>query len=359
VAAQPLSTRTHATVVTVVVVTYNNRGDIDACLRSLRVHSPHARVVVVDNLSTDGTLDHVRHAYPHVTAVSAGHNGGYGAGVNLGATRAHGVYLAVLNPDTEVEAGWLDALVQELEAHPDVGLVTPTILLTGGGERVNARGNSVHLTGLTFCAGLGEQAPSLSSPAHPVAAVSGAAFVVRRALWDRLGGFDERFFMYLEDTDLSLRARRLGYEILHVPASRVRHRYEVRVSAAKLYHLERNRLLMLRKNLSPTTLALLAPALLLTELLTWAFCLRQGRAYARAKWASYRRVWRECQIVELPQAHGRATQASDRDLLGACSSRLALEHVASSSIATGVNAGLTAFYTLSRDVAMCGTAVRH
>src|SRR5919204_5499179 len=277
----------------IVVVTFNNRAEIDACLRSLQAHSPDAEIIVVDNLSTDGTLDHVRQHYPRVRAISAGRNGGFGAGVNLGAKMASGTFLAVVNPDAEVEPGWLEPLIDVLQEQPRVGMVTPTILLKGTEDRVNACGNDVHLTGLAFCRGLNQAPPAQCAPARPVGAISGAAFVLRRSFWEELGGFDERFFMYLEDTDLSLRARRLGYTILHVPASRIRHDYQLSVAATKLYHLEHNRLLMLRKNLSPATLLVLSPALALTEALTWAFCARQGPAYLRAKWRSYRRLWTE------------------------------------------------------------------
>jgi len=340
-------TRTHHIQTSVVIVTYNNRDDIDACLGSLQTHSPEAEIIVVDNLSSDGTLDHIRQHYPCVRAVSAGRNGGFGAGANSGARLATGTRLVFLNPDTEVKDAWLAPLIAALD-DSCVGLVTPTVLLKGTANRVNACGNDVHLTGLAFCAGLHHAAPPRSAPARPVAAISGAAFAVRRELWEQLGGFDERFFMYLEDTDLSLRARRLGYTILHVPASRVWHDYRVSVSAAKLYHLERNRLLMLRKNFAPATLALLSPALLLTELLTWTFCLRQGdAAYTRAKWRSYGRLWRERRE---PRAAAPTPdpRRADRAVLGSLGSRLALEQLESGRFATLVNHALTALYRCCR-----------
>jgi len=344
--------RTQHVQTSVVIVTYNNRDDIDACLGSLQTHSPDAEIIVVDNLSSDGTLDHIRQQYPRVRAVSAGRNGGFGAGANIGARLATGTSLVFLNPDTEVKDAWLTPLIAALEDDSSVGLVTPTVLLKGTANRVNACGNDVHLTGLAFCAGLHHEAPPRSDPARPVAAISGAAFAIRRELWEQLGGFDERFFMYLEDTDLSLRARRLGYTILHVPASRVWHDYRVSVSAAKLYHLERNRLLMLRKNLAPATLALLSPALLLTELLTWTFCLRQGdAAYTRAKWRSYRRLWRERRE---PRAAAPAPDPrhADRAVLGSLGSRLALEQLESGRFATLVNHTLTALYRCCRMAAL-------
>jgi GT2 family glycosyltransferase len=182
-----------------------------------------------------------------------------------------------------------------------------------------------------------------------VGAISGAAFVLRRSLWEELGGFDERFFMYLEDTDLSWRARRLGYTILHVPASRICHDYQLSVGATKLYHLEHNRLLMLRKNLSPATLLVLSPALALTEALTWAFCARRGPAYLRAKWRSYCRLWAERRATSPSTA---SHPFPDRTMLGTLSARLMVEQLDASTAATLANGVLTAFYTLCRSVAL-------
>jgi len=338
--------------VSVIVVTYNNRDDISACLRSLQDAdgADECEIIVVDNLSTDATLDYVREHHPLVHSASAGRNGGFGAGVNYGARLATGTYLAVVNPDAVVDHDWLHPLIDTLESYLRAGLVTPTVLLMGTNDRVNACGNDVHLTGLTFCAGLNRPAPPRDTPAQPVAAISGAAFALRRALWEECGGFDERFFMYLEDTDLSLRVQRMGYDVLHVPSSRVWHRYEVRVSATKLYHLERNRLLMLRKNLSPRTLAILSPALLLTEAITWAYCAYNGAAYVGAKWRSYRRVWREC--FAAGRGSTRPTQGTDHDLLRTLDTRLAIEQLQTGSIARVLNYILTAWYMLCRIVAL-------
>ena len=81
----------------IVVVTFNNRAEIDACLRSLQAHSTDAEIIVVDNLSSDGTLDYVQRQHPHVRAISANRNDGFGAGVNLGARMASGTFLAVVS----------------------------------------------------------------------------------------------------------------------------------------------------------------------------------------------------------------------------------------------------------------------
>ncbi len=330
--------------IAVVIVTYNNREEIAPCLESLLVTPEPLDIVVVDNASADGTLSYVQTSYPTVRAVARGHNAGFGAGVNHGIALTTAPYIVVLNPDTIVEEGGLTALIDALH-YPGVGLVTPTVVLADQPTQMNARGNTVHLTGLTFCAGLGGPVPTRDADPHSVAAISGAAFGVTRQVWDELNGFDERFFLYLEDTDLSLRVRRLGYDILYVPASRVRHHYRVRVGAHKLYHLERNRHLMLRKNLSPYALALLSPALLLTEVLTWLYALREGPATCRAKLHAYRRSWRERHLVtSAPRKKDWSEREADLALLYVMTTRLSLEQLQGGLAVRLVNGVLTAFY---------------
>jgi GT2 family glycosyltransferase len=333
----------------IIIVTFNHRREIDACLRSMEMHFADAEIIVVDNLSTDGTLDHVRQRYPRVRAVSSGRNDGFGAGVNLGVHMACGTFLAIINPDIEVLPGWLESLIAVLEEQPQVGLVTPTILLAANADNANACGNSPHLTGLTFCIGLHQPAPAPSDAPHPVSAISGAAFVLRRSLWDRLGGFDEQFFMYLEDTDISWRVLRSGYTIAHVPASRVWHDYELTMSATKMYYLEYNRLLLLRRNMASATLAILSPALLATEALIWAFCLRKGQAYLRAKWRSYCQLWSDRHKIDRPAA---SSPHPDRRLLRTLAARLTVEQLETSTGASLANGVLTAFYALWRIVAL-------
>ncbi len=335
--------------VSVVIVTYNNRHDIDACLRSLGAHSPETEIVVVDNMSVDGTADYIRGAYPSVRLIESGRNDGFGAGVNRGVRESHGAYVAVLNPDVEVQENWLQPLIDTLESHPDVGLVTPTILLADPGSRVNACGNRSHLTGLTFCIGLNQPAPPVSSPPQEVPAISGAAFALRRGLWDQLGGFDEQFFMYLEDTEISWRTLRNGHKIMHVPASQVRHDYDLRISSSKIYYLEYNRLLLLRRNLATATLVVLFPALMVAEALIWAYCASKGRAYLRAKWRSYLHVWRDRHKM---RSVSSVTSRPDRTLLQTLSSRLSVEQLTDDGLATIGNHGLTAFFAMWRIAAL-------
>jgi GT2 family glycosyltransferase len=260
-------------------------------------------------------------------------NLGFGAGCNAGAALVDGDYLAFLNPDTEVTPGWLENLVGVLECNRRAGLATSRIVLQHAPERLNTCGNDMHVSGLTLCRGAGLEHDALPEPGE-VAAISGACFAIRRQLFEALGGFDESFFMYVEDADLSLRARLAGYACLYVPCSVIRHDYRLLFGPHKTYYQERNRYLMLLKSWHWATLIVLLPALLLAEVVTWGFVLAREKQYLGNKLRAYASVaahWPETMRAR------RRTQAlrrvRDRDLLVGTGYRLAFEQTGRGAIA--------------------------
>ncbi len=304
----------------IIVVNYNGRATIAACLDSiLATLDGAAEVIVVDNGSTDGSAEIVA-AYPAVTLRRAG-NLGFGGGNNLGAAGARGEYLVFVNPDATVTPGWWQALAAAL-ADETVGLATSRILLAGDPERLNTAGNDVHLSGLTLCRGMGRPAAGYDQPAA-VGAVSGAAFAMRRSLFEALGGFDAGYFMYMEETDLSWRAQLAGYSCRYVPRSIVHHHYRLRFGPDKTFYQERNRYRLLLKTLRRRTLLLLCPALLLAEGVTWGFVMTRDRRNWRGKLRAYRRVaadWPE--LRRLRREVQRRRVAPDRRLLEQTTGRL-------------------------------------
>ncbi len=310
----------------IVVVNYNSRGYLEACLRSLLGEENRDReIVVVDNASTDGSAEYVEQTFPEARVVRNEDNAGYGQGCNVGARHARGQILAFLNPDVTVEPGWLAPLIAALESDPGVGLVTSKILLMSDPKRTNTCGNDVHCTGLTLCRGLGMDSDAFAEP-EEVDAVSGAAFAVRRETFEALGGFDGQFFMYMEDTDLSWRARLAGYRCMCIPDSIVHHDYSLRFGPRKTFYQERNRYLMLLKSLRWGTLLALLPALLLGEVVTWGFALLRERRNLGNKWRAY--VWtlrHWGQIMEARRATQSLRRVRDRELIARCTHRLAFE----------------------------------
>jgi GT2 family glycosyltransferase len=300
----------------VLIVNYNGGQAILDCIASVLRHSvPNSEIVVVDNASADGSADAIAARFPEVRLIRSGRNLGFGGGNNLAARDARGKHLVFLNPDTTVEAGWAENLVAPLEEGDSIGLTTAKILLMDPQDRINTCGNAVHVTGLTMCRGMG--APREAFPRREeVPAVSGAAFAMPADLFRRLGGFDEVFFLYMEDTDLSWRARLAGWRCVYEPASIVHHDYSLRISSQKIFFQERNRYLMLVKTLRWRTLVLLLPALLLSEIVTWGFVVLADRAHWSNKLRAYAWVlghWRE--ILEKRRATQKLRRVPDRAIL--------------------------------------------
>lgn len=273
----------------IVIVNTNELHHLKICLPTIISQNyPDFEVIVVDNASQDGSIDYIERAYPQVKVVRNQCNLGYAAANNIGFESASGDYIAVLNPDTKVEPDWLIELVSALEDDRQAAMATPKILLLSNPERINTCGNEITLTGLTFCRGLDQPRRNYPVP-ETVSAVSGAAFVIRKSVLTHIGGFDESFFIYYEDTDLSLRAILAGYECLYIPTSVIFHNYSFKFSPRKCYFQERNRYYSLLKTLRWPTFFVLLPELLISEVLAWGYAIICSSAHVNNKFQSY--VW--------------------------------------------------------------------
>ena len=273
----------------IILLSYNSMDDLAECIPSLEKQTyANYEIIIVDNASTDDTSEFVRTNYPNIRFVDAGSNLGYPAGNNLGFQNADGEYIVILNPDTVAEPDWLEELITPFEENPEIGLTTSKILIYGKKDIINTCGNSIHYTGLDFCRGLYEQSssPSYAKP-EEVGAISGCSFAIRREVFEELGGFDPDFFLYLEDVDLSWRARLMGHRIQFVPDSVVYHKFQLSIAPWKEFYLERNRYLVLLKNCSLRMLVLMIPAFVVTEIVTWGHAVLNGRQYVQNKLKAY------------------------------------------------------------------------
>lgn len=307
----------------VILVNFNNKEDLATCLPSLlKFLGPHDEVIVVDNASTDGSPDWLAHTFPVVKVICCKENLGYAGGNNLGALYANGKYLAFLNPDTRVAERWLDALIIALEKDADIGLATSKILLFDYPNMINTCGTEVHISGITLVRGLGMPETSFTDPEN-ISAISGAAFAMQTELFDTLGGFDECFFMYMEDIDLSWRASLTGAQSLFVPDSVVWHKYKLQFGPSKIFFQERNRYLMLLKSLRWGTLLLMLPTLVLTEIISWGFVLLYDRSNLLNKLKAYNWVAQNwTSIMEKRNQTQAQRVATDRSLLHQTTFRL-------------------------------------
>lgn len=208
----------------VMVLNWNGQRYLQSCLDSVtRDACKHVEVVLVDNGSTDGSVDLVRSQFPSVQVVAHATNLGFSTSYNLAVRQARGRYLVFLNNDTAVEVGWLVALIDHLIRNPAVGITMSKQLFMGTNVIVTV-GGQLKLWQGTSELGYGQDEGSFDAreATEPFFA-SGAAMAISRELFDKLGGFDESIQLYCEDLDLSWRARMLGYKIRCVTGSVVYH----------------------------------------------------------------------------------------------------------------------------------------
>jgi len=277
----------------VILVNYNGMPHLDACISSVLKQSyTNFEVIFVDNNSGDESLEYTRSKFPNLIFVVNDKNLGYAGGIDSGLTHATGDYIAPLNIDTEVAPNWLGAMVAFLDENPQVGAVTPKILLFNDRTKINVLGLNIHVTGLSFCRGLGQQDNDSVIPEN-VPGVSGCSYLIRRHLFEQMGGAPAWCFMGNDDVIVSWLLRLMGYEIYYLPESIAFHKYSLKMSPEKLFRLEKNRQILLLSTLKPLTLLACLPILLAIELMTIVYSLAKGRSYVRAKFAALASLWRE------------------------------------------------------------------
>jgi GT2 family glycosyltransferase len=219
-------------VVDVVIVSYNSRDRLRACVEPL-LAAPSTNVIVVDNASPDASLEAVREL--PLTAIQLSHNGGFAHGVNAGWRAGSSPYVLLLNPDARIDEPSIDALVLALEQDPELGAVAPRIVDEDGSldysQRRFPRLRSTYARAF-FLHRLFPSAPWTDELVRDEEVyarrgspdwVSGACILLRRQALEELGGLDEGFFMYGEDIDLCRRLRAAGYELLYDPTALVHH----------------------------------------------------------------------------------------------------------------------------------------
>lgn len=249
----------------VLIVAWNSREELARTLPALAPELGEGdELIVVDNCSDDGTAEVVAELAPAARIVRSTANLGFAAGCNAGAAQARGDLLVILNPDAAPRPGFGEAIRRPwLEQRG--WAAWQALVADGVGTTINSAGNPVHFTGIVWAGGHGQPIET-APPAGEVAALSGACLAIPRRTWEDLGGFPERFFLYHEDVDVSLRLRLAGGALGIEPSAIVDHDYEFGAREHKWRWLERNRWAFLIRVYPTSLLILLAPALLLTEL---------------------------------------------------------------------------------------------
>ena len=237
----------------VVILNWNSGPDTIACLEALaRSTYPDARLLVVDNASTDDSPTRIAERFPQVELLVLDANHGYAGGNNRGI--AHGLgssdYVWLLNPDVVVAPDCLALLVDAAEAAPRAALLGPLVLMREDPERILSAGGRL-VDGWPSHRGIGEPDGTRSDAVTEVDYVTGCALLVRRRALASIGPLDERFFLYGEEVDWSQRARAAGFTSVVVPRAKVWHPNTVArdaESALVTYYITRNHLFLIRKH---------------------------------------------------------------------------------------------------------------
>jgi len=245
--------------VVIIVLTYNGRPFIEACLGSvLSSRYPEYRVVVADNASQDGTADFVRSRFPSVEVVSFDRNLGFSAGYNRAISLVREEYVLLLNQDAEVASpDWIQELVRTIQSDPNCAVAACKILFKDNPRILNSLGGMAYWWTGTVDIGFGIPDSEDLPPDFEPFSGSGGAMLARRRAFEEAGGFDESLFMYCEDFDLCWRLRLLGYRTRLASKAKVYHTFSAslgRLNPTKVYWVHRNYLRGMLKNFELSSL---------------------------------------------------------------------------------------------------------
>jgi GT2 family glycosyltransferase len=241
--------------VAVLVLNWNGKEFTLACLESLqRLSYSNTKLIVIDNGSTDGSVEAVSKSFPDIDVIQSESNLGYVGGNNLGISMAQKIgaeYVLLINNDTVVDQHFLSILVHAAETENQVAALGPTIyyydapnMVWSAGGEIDWRSGQARLIGLDE-----EDSDQFGTVPRAVDFLTGCALFVKTAVINEIGPLDSRFFAYYEETEWCVRMVRAGYRIYHVPLAKVWHKIKVRdreISPTAHYYMTRNRLLFLQ-----------------------------------------------------------------------------------------------------------------
>lgn len=281
--------------VTVVIPSWNAREEIGACLKSLQAQSLKPHIIVVENGSIDGSLQYIKETFKDVELIAHRENKGFAGGVNAGikkAMRDGATYIALFNNDAVASKTWLEELVHALDQNEGVGIVTCKFM-TEDKKHLDSTGDYYTTWGLPYPRGRGEPVSDKYDRETAVLGASGGASLYRAALFDDIGLFDEDFFAYYEDVDISLRAQLAGWKVRYEPRAIAYHQIGMtssRIKGFTTYQTIKNLPLLLWKNVPARYLWRVLPRFTLAYTLFFARAIQRG--HAKMAFQGWFKAWR-------------------------------------------------------------------
>lgn len=253
--------------VSIVIANYNGRDNLKRCVSSILQSDCSLEIIVVDNGSSDGSIQHVKEAFANqlsrIVVVPLPSNYGLAVANNIGIDKAKGKYVFILNNDTEVDPSCLSELMKAMERDQTIGVAQPKILYMDKKDTFDCAGNFINMIGFGDYRGRNSKDVGQYETSDEISYAKGAAMMVRKSLWTSLGGFEPLFFVYYEETDFCWRVWLSGYRIVFIPSAKIFHVCKATVSKFRRKFIEfqvnRNRIVTVTKNLSSRNLALYSP----------------------------------------------------------------------------------------------------
>ncbi|RDJ32187.1 MAG: glycosyltransferase family 2 protein [Crenarchaeota archaeon] len=264
--------------ISIIILNYNAGDLLLNCVESVfKTNYENYEVIVVDNLSIDKSHIRCKEEFPQICLIENKKNYGYCEGNNIGIRNAKGDFIVILNPDTIVDENWLNELITAYDKFGS-GLYQPKILSLYEKDILQSTGNLLHIFGFGFARDKGIKDFDKRKQVEKIGYASGTCLFTSAKILDELDLFDEFLFLYHDDLDLGWRAAQLGIPSFYVPKSMVFHAesYSLKWSARKFYWLERNRKYCLLTRYSKETYKKIRLALILVEVLVWAYYCSKG-----------------------------------------------------------------------------------
>lgn len=294
----------------VIVPNWNGKDGLKACLDSLQAQTLKPHIVVVENGSTDGSVEYIQKYYPDIELIIHDVNKGYAGGVNPGFKRAiedNASYAAPFNNDAVANKNWLKELVAYLDTNPEIGIAACKVL-TSDGKHMDSTGDQYTVWGLPYPRGRGESDITKYDKDTEIFGASGAASLYRVDMLKEIGLLDEDFFAYYEDVDISFRAQLYGWKIAFVPSSEVYH--EISATSNKIkgfvtYQTMKNQPLLLYKNVPRKYLWRIGWRFM------FAHCLFYVRAFQRRQgWIATKGDWKGTMLLGKARKQRKIIQAN-------------------------------------------------
>jgi len=299
------------------------------CLESLRIQdwAGEKKIFITDNQSTAESFAFLKETAPEAEIIRNNNNDGFAKGNNDAmrlALQEGFEYLVLFNMDTIVETDCISHLVKTADSESAIGAVQARLMFWPEQDKINSLGNITHFLGFGYCEGYGGKwSDNPSVICRDIGYPSGAAVLLKKEVFEKVGIFDEEFWMYNEDQDLGWRIWLAGWRCVLAPQAVVYHKYEFAGDARKYYWLDRNRILAMIKNYQFSTLLLISFAFVFMEFGVLLFAFQEGWFRDKLKVYQYFFSLRNWKYILAARRNSQASRrVKDRDIVGMFSGRI-------------------------------------